>query len=184
MRSWPGAAAVSSSGPGLASQVAGLGPGLEGSSVLRCRVWGSQEYNGGERNLGRGYVWSILCYAYVCSCYYFGFFSGFYGVFWRRERERDESGKSENETVAAVSFFVLLFWTFFGVLWDFLRRERDRNENETRREVRNQVRERDRSRREGWSRSRLLRGPKPPFCRVEVQESQESRGKEDEESCP
>ncbi len=74
---------------------------------------------------------SSLCYAYVFSFYYFELFSGFYGVFWRRERERSESGKNENETVAAVSFFVLLFWTFFGVLWGFLRRKRRRNENET-----------------------------------------------------
>lgn len=108
------------------------------------------------------------------------FFSGFYGVFWRRERERDECGKSENETVAAVSFFVLLFWTFFGVLWGFLRRERERNENEkseTRSENETEAAEK------GWSRSRLLSEDRSPLF-AESRRGRGGRGKEDEESCP
>lgn len=84
------------------------------------------------------------------------FFSGFYGVFWEREGERNETGKSENETVAAVSFFVLLFWTFF---WDFVGFSETRAGTEREREVRSQVRERNRNRRDtanGASRSCLL----------------------------
>lgn len=117
--------------------------------------------------------YSMLCVCFF-SFYCFGLFSGFYGVFWRRERERDESGKSENETVAAVSFFVLLFWTFFWVLWGFLRREQERNENEksvTKSENETEAAEK------GWSRSRLLgRGPKPPFCRVASRSRRSRKG--------